>query len=269
MEEKVGLDLFFTDTSGVGGRLKKYPEDFRVHEDIDLFDETEGDYAIAKIWSRNWETNRLIKRLADELNIPRSDIAFSGTKDKRAITTQWMSFKTSPERLKELSIKDVEIQEVFTSHRSLNIGAHTGNRFEILIRDMKVGNKEALERADRTGSKIEEEKGFPNWFGVQRFGTMRPITHIVGKKITKGDFEGAVKTYIASPQEGENEECYEARKFLEDTWDFEEALERYPSMLTFERGIIDYLKDNPSDYVSALKILPHNLLMMFVHAYQS
>ncbi|MEF8873630.1 MAG: tRNA pseudouridine(13) synthase TruD [Candidatus Thermoplasmatota archaeon] len=269
MEEKVGLELFFTETPGIGGKLKKYPEDFRVEEEIELFDETEGEYSIAKIWSRNWESNRLVKRLADELGISRRDIDFSGTKDKRAITIQWMSFKVSPEKLKELSIKDVEVKEVFTSHRSLNIGSHTGNRFNILVRDFKVEKEEALKRADKTGDKIRNEGGFPNWFGVQRFGTMRPITHIVGRKITKGDFEGAVKTYIGSPQKGENEECYEARKFLEECWDLEEALDRYPSTLTFERRMIKHLIDNPGEYVSALKTLPHNLLMMFVHAYQS
>ncbi len=269
MEDKVGLDLFFTETAGIGGKLKKYPEDFKVEERLDIFDETEGEYSIAKIWSRNWETNRLVQKLSEELNISRKNIDFSGTKDKRAITVQWMSFKTDPKNLEDLSIKDLDIKEVFTSHRSLNIGTHTGNDFEIMIRDMEMDEEEALNRADGTGGKIKEEKGFPNWFGVQRFGTMRPITHIVGKKIIKGDFKGAVKTYVAEPKEGENKECYEARKFLEETWNMEDALERYPKALTFERGIIKHLIDNPEDYVSALKTLPHNLLMMFVHAYQS
>ena len=269
MEKKVGLECFFTDAPGVGGKLKKYPEDFRVKEEIDLFDESEGDYSIAKVWSRNWETNRLIKRLSKELNIAREKIDFCGTKDKRAITTQWMSFKCDPEKLNDLSMKDVEIQEIFTSHRSLTMGAHKRNKFEILIRDLAVEPEVAIDRANEIGKKIKDEGGFPNWFGVQRFGTLRPITHIVGKKILKGDFEGAVKTYVASPKKGEGRSCYEAREFLEDGWNIEEALKIYPQVLTFERDILKYLSKNPGDFVSALKTLPHNLLMMFVHAYQS
>ncbi|MBS3782688.1 MAG: tRNA pseudouridine(13) synthase TruD, partial [Candidatus Thermoplasmatota archaeon] len=269
MEKKVGLECFFTDAPGVGGKLKKYPEDFRVKEEIDLFEESEGEYTIAKIWSRNWETNRLVKRLSDELNINRKKIDFCGTKDKRAITTQWMSFKCHPEKLRDLNIKELEIQDAFTSHRSLRMGAHKRNQFEILIRDMSVEPEKALDRADDVGKKIEKEGGFPNWFGVQRFGTMRPITHIVGRKILKGDFEGAVKKYVASPKKGEEESCYEARNSLEKNWDPEEGLKIYPRVLTFERGILRDLKDNPGDFVSALKTLPHNLLMMFVHAYQS
>jgi len=269
MEKKVGLQCFFTDAPGLGGRLKKYPEDFRVKEEIDLFEESEGEYSIAKVWSRNWETNRLIKKLSRELNISRKNIDFCGTKDKRAITTQWISFKCAPEKLNNLNIKDVEIQEVFTSHRSLTMGAHKRNRFEILIRDLDVEPEEALRRADKIGEKIDYEGGFPNWFGVQRFGTLRPITHIVGKKILEGDFEGAVKTYVASPKKGEGKSCYEAREFMENNWDPKKGLGMYPQVLTFERGMLKYLKDNPKDFVSALKTLPHNLLMMFVHAYQS
>jgi tRNA pseudouridine13 synthase len=33
--------------------------------------------------------------------------------------------------------------------------------------------------------------------------------------------------------------------------------------------MISHMKDNPGDYLGALKRLPKNLLMMFVHAYQS
>jgi tRNA pseudouridine13 synthase len=39
--------------------------------------------------------------------------------------------------------------------------------------------------------------------------------------------------------------------------------------LTFERVMIGHLKDKPGDYLGALRRLPANLLMMFVHAYQS
>ncbi len=267
MENKVGLDIFYTDTPGVGGRLKKYPEDFIVDErGIDL-QESEGDYTIAKVWARNWETNRLIDEFSRKLEINRDAISFSGTKDKRAITTQWISFEVKPERLEELSIPDVEIKEYFTSHRSLYRGAHKGNSFEVIVRDMDEEDIE--ERIDEIGSQLKDIGGFPNWFGVQRFGTLRPITHTVGKCLIMNDFEEAVRTYVANPMEGEEESCYRAREFLEETWDFEEALNRYPDVLTFERKMLMHLAENPRDYIGALRRLPHNLLMMFVHAYQS
>ncbi|MFO7792575.1 MAG: tRNA pseudouridine(13) synthase TruD [Candidatus Saliniplasma sp.] len=269
MEKKVGIETFFTDTEGVGGRIKVYPEDFHVIEDIELPELKEGEYSIAKIWSRNWETNRLVLKLAKELGISRDDISFSGTKDKRAITTQWMSFKTKPQRFENIDIKDVKITEIQYSHRTLHLGMHNGNDFKIIIRELKVEEDEAIELADMTGNRILDEGGFPNWFGIQRFGALRPITHEVGRYIIKSDFEKAVKIYIANPIEGENEVCKKAREYLEKTWDYEGALEMYPQNLHFERSMIKHLIKNPEDYVGSLKKLPRNLRMMFVHAYQS
>jgi len=270
MEKKAGIDFFMHDCPGIGGKLKKYPEDFRVDEEFDISKwEGEGDYVLAKVWSRNWETNRLIRELSRELHISRHRIRFAGTKDKRAVTTQWMSFKIDPSALLKLSIKDVEIRDITKSDRSLFIGAHKGNWFDIVVRDLDVDIEEAETYSNEVGSNIKEIGGFPNWFGVQRFGTVRPITHLTGKAIVKGDFEQAVKTYIANPLEGEGKGCYEARKNLEDGWDYEDALKEYPHILTFERAMIQELVKDPEDYVSSLKVLPDNLLQMFVHAYQS
>ena len=116
---------------------------------------------------------------------------------------------------------------------------------------------------------IEELALVPNFFGVQRFGIARPITHLVGKYILKNDFEKAVMTYIAHPIKGEDEESYEARKFLEETRDFEEALKLYPKKLVFERRIIEHLALHPNEWKEALLKLPKNLVRIFLHAYQS
>lgn len=269
MESEVGMELFFTDTEGIDGRLKKYPEDFQVEEIIDLGTLKEGDYSIAKIWARNWETNRLIIELAKRLNIDRRDISFSGTKDKRAVTTQYMSFKTDPDSLKEVEINNVEIRDINRSHKSLHLGAHKSNRFGITIRDISIDSEDVVERVEQTAEIIKKEGGFPNWFGIQRFGSIRPITHIVGKHIITGKFEKAVRTYLTEPDERESQRNYEARKFLQDTWDYEEALERYSKALNFERDILRSLIRYPDDPIKALKKLPQNLRLMFIHAYQS
>ncbi len=270
MEHKAGIELFFTKTEGVGGRLKKYPEDFVVDELIDLPESVdEGEYTIAKVWSRNWETNRLVNSLARELRIDRRQIDFAGTKDKRAITTQWMSFKVQREKMKEVSLRDVEITEAYTAKSNLYIGSHWGNSFDIIVRDMDNDIEGSEELAEGISSELKEAGGFPNWFGVQRFGTIRPITHEIGRLIIEGKYEDAVKLYIAEPMEGESDVCYEAREFLQETWDYKKALEIFPPGLTFERMMIKHLVDEPDDYTGALKRLPGNLLRMFVHAFQS
>jgi tRNA pseudouridine13 synthase len=117
--------------------------------------------------------------------------------------------------------------------------------------------------------KILETGGFPNFFGVQRFGVSRPITHIVGKYILEGNFKKAVLTYISNPLPGEGEDSYKARTFLKKTGDFKKALDIYPSYLLFERLMISRLARHPDDWIGALLNLPFHLLQMFIHSYQS
>ena len=76
-------------------------------------------------------------------------------------------------------------------------------------------------------------------------------------------------TYVGNPVPQENEEARVARTKLEETRDFEQAIGYFPKTLTFERMAIGFLARNPGDYVGAIQVLPPNLQMMFVHAYQS
>jgi len=111
--------------------------------------------------------------------------------------------------------------------------------------------------------------GFPNFFGVQRFGAIRPITHSVGKHIVNRHFKAAVLTYLCEPYQKEPTKQQEKKKQLEKDLDFKTALTNYPMDAIFERSMISHLSKNTDDWTGALEILPENLKMMFVHAYQS
>jgi tRNA pseudouridine13 synthase len=268
-EHDLGLELFLTsDIEGIGGKLRKTPEHFVVDE-IPILPQAapDGRYVIAKVWHRNWEANRLMRRLAANLRIGRNRVAFAGTKDGRSVATQIMSFDAPLEAVSGLSIPDVKVFDAYRARRMIAIGDLLGNRFEIGISDLRT-DVDIGETCRLVRSRLDGVGGFPNFFGVQRFGSIRPITHLIGRDLVRADFEGAVMRYIASPLEEESE-ANDARRDLQESRDFERALKEYPMKLTFERVMISHLRDNPGDYVGALKALPRNLLMMFVHAYQS
>jgi tRNA pseudouridine13 synthase len=269
IEKKIGIETFFTLQPGLGGKLRVKPEDFIVKE-IPSYppQNKDGKFTIAEITSTSWETNLLLRELSSHLHISKQRINFAGTKDKRAKKTQFMSFYNVPiEKIKEIKIKDVEIENVYQSDKSIKIGNLNGNYFEIIIRDINQQIKP--EKIKEIFSIIQNNGGFPNFFGIQRFGIIRPITHIVGKYIIKGDFEKAVMTYIGNPIKGEDEETYNLRRNLEKTKNFSQALKTYPNHLSFEKAILNKLVVNPNDFVGSLKELPKNLLTMFVYAYQS
>lgn len=268
LERSVGLERYLTTSPGIAGRLKSYPEDFIVDEVPLAFPppNAAGKYTVAAIRARNWETNRLVQEIAYRLGVSRDSIFFAGTKDKRAVTTQYMSLRASEEAVKALDIRDVEILETRRVDRAPKIGELVGNRFQIRVRDALPG---ALENARATLSRLEQEGGFPNYFGIQRFGVIRPITHHVGRAILKGNLEEAVRLYVGNPVAAESDDAREARAFFEKTGDAAASIAHYPRHLSFERMMLEHLAERPNDYEGALFRLPANLRTMFVYAAQS
>jgi tRNA pseudouridine13 synthase len=268
-EKEIGVEVFFTDFDGVGGKLRTQPEDFSVREISNYPPENrDGRFLIADITATHWETNLLIRELSDWLHISKQRIGFAGTKDKRAKTKRAMSFyNVREEKLANVKIKDVEIENIYRSNIPIRIGFLKGNNFELVARN--IGKKVKPENVRESVGFFQNYGVFPNFYGIQRFGIIRPITHIVGKHIVRGEFEKAAMTYIANPMKAEDKETFELRKKLEETHDFAEALKNYPKKLNFEKAILNKLVVDPKDFIGALKELPRNLITMFVYAYQS
>jgi len=268
-EKQIGIETFCTSFSGVGGKLRTIPQDFIVNEWFEHpAEKKDGKFTIAEITATNWETNLLIRELSNRLHISRQRIGFAGTKDKRAVSTQLMSFyQVPPEALAKVTIGDVQIDNIYTSDRPVKIGRLHGNHFNITIRDINRNVRNAALQC--VVDQLQKIGGFPNFYGIQRFGVIRPITHVVGKYLVRGEFEQAVMTYIGNPLESEEQKLFDLRKNLEQTRDYAAALQQYPAPFTFEKAMLNILVHNPYDFVSALKELPKNLLTMFIYAYQA
>ena len=149
IEKKIGIETFFTSQSGLGGKLRVKPEDFLVKE-ISSYPtkNKDGIFTIAEITSTSWETNLLLRELSSRLHISKQRINFAGTKDKRAKTTQIMSFYNVPvEKINKIKIKDVEIKNIYQSDKPIKIGNLNGNYFEIIVRDInqKIKSKKVKE----------------------------------------------------------------------------------------------------------------------------
>ncbi|HIE33946.1 MAG TPA: tRNA pseudouridine(13) synthase TruD, partial [Candidatus Altiarchaeales archaeon] len=203
LEIGLGLETYKSRSRGIGGRIKTNPEDFIVEEIIkdkrvlEIDSEMnfpvgdEKEYLHFTLQKTNWDTLRAIREISNRLGISKKRLNFAGTKDKRAITTQRVSvWKKTIEDLKKVGIKDIILRDFQYSDKRINLGDLWGNRFTVVIRDTNLGVNEIRERINRI--EIELDGKMPNYFGVQRFGTTRPITHLVGREILKCNFEEAV-----------------------------------------------------------------------------
>ncbi|MDR0791129.1 MAG: tRNA pseudouridine(13) synthase TruD [Methanomassiliicoccaceae archaeon] len=269
-EADVGMRYYLSGADGTGGRIKARAEDFIVNEISKRPDEKlNGKFIIADVKTKNWETNRLVRMLSRSMNISRERIGFAGTKDKRAVTTQLMSFEAPDGSLEKVDLKDIEIMNAYRSGRGVQIGDLIGNEFEITVSGCDISANEISFAIDSVTSDIRRLGGFPNYFGVQRFGTSRPITHVVGEKIIRGDIRGAVDVYLSRPSDHEGPETTEARKLLADRSNLSDAVKMMPKTMSFERTLAEHLIGCPDDDIGAILKLPPNLQMMFTHAYQS
>ncbi len=279
-ERFVGIEVYKSKTDGINGRIKQIPGDFIVEEinpegnvlelgklGKEAKDRILGEYLHFTIQKKNWDTMLAIKEISKRLGISQKRFGFAGTKDKRALTTQRVSvWNVSSENLEKVNINDISIGNFEYRDEGINLGNLWGNRFEITIRGLEL-DKDILEVRVKAimGELIS---GVPNFFGIQRFGTTRPITHLVGKEILKGDFRNAVMIYLAKKFEEENEETRKAREFIEKTNDFKEGLRILPRHLSYESAMLNHLVKKPTDFIGALRKLPKKLRWMFVHAYQ-
>jgi tRNA pseudouridine13 synthase len=269
VEKSIGLTTFYTDQPGVGGILRYTPEDFIVEELPEPFpDDPKGRFLLVNVTAKNWETNDLIREFANKLHISKKRISFAGTKDKRAVTSQiFCFFRVKADQVHQISIPDVTSNILHYTTKRVDIGNLKGNKFTTVIRNIEQSIKK--EHAEKMLQQLQSLRGFPNFFGVQRFGGIRPITHKVGRAMVSADFKKAVMIYLTETSEFESEDAIVARNELARTEDFKKGFHQFPQRLRYEKILMQHLTNKPEDYVGALQKLPGNLLTMFVYAFQS
>ena len=277
-EQAIGIEYYVSETTGVGGRMRAQPDDFAVTE-IEKFDtEPAGadagayPYLIIRAQLYNRETNEFVQALSSRLGISRKRIDWAGTKDKRAVSTQLFSIKAiDPEAITEIELgRSVEIDIVGRAGRALEFGDLAGNQFTITVSDPERPEN-AKEITDELETFGDETVGVPNYFGQQRFGSMRPITHEVGLSILREDWEDAVRTYVAEPAETEPEKTQQIRQTAGShlaASELQQALDVLPNRLDYERTLVHALIEGKS-HKEAIETLPWNLQRLFVHAVQS
>ncbi len=250
---------------GIGGRIKAQPEDFVVIEEpLPAIFEGGRKNAIFLLKKRNWDTMSAVKEIAKRAGISYRDVGFAGTKDRHAVTHQYVSVPAeAKERVENVRIRDIELR--FVSYgRFIKLGHLLGNRFRIIVRDV---DESAFGLTREIIRELREKGGFPNYFGYQRFGERRVTNHLIGKLLLRGDFEGAARLFLGA--HGGGMEGDEARRnFWESGGDVERALEEFPNFLRYERTLLHRYKETGS-WKKAFLSLPLPIMRIFIHAYQS
>lgn len=265
IDKELGLWWYSTETPGTGGKLRTVPEDFLV-EEIGDHPDSSGPYLLCKLTKTNWDQHRAIKAIASGLGMSHQRIGFAGTKDKRAITTQYISlYKVTTDDIEKLTIPDIALTPLGFTQHPIDLGDLKENRFSIRIRS--IVDKTLYSGFNEFQNSLDE--GIPNYVGYQRFGVTRPVTHLIGLEVLRGDFQEAVRVMVGKPGTHMGEHEREGRACYLESGDPAAALHLLPPRLSLERSVLHHLVEKPGDYLGAIQSLPRTLRSMYVSAVQS
>lgn len=290
LEKSIGIEVYATHSLGIGGVIRQFPEDFLVEEALVNGSKAEirpstttqlqvhgtrpppfmQQRLLCVLVKRNWDNFQAVRVIARQLGISSQQIHIAGIKDANALTAQHVTIEgITPEAIKKVKIKDIEIRPIRYFHIRLSSYYLRGNNFRIVVRAVSRSESDIQNRISKVVEKLEALGGMPNFFGHQRFGTTRPITHLVGKALIKGNFRKAAILFLAKPSPNEHLISRKAREELWQTQDFKKALKEFPKNLHYERLMLRHLAKKPDDFIGAFRRLPAKLRIIFPQAYQA
>jgi tRNA pseudouridine13 synthase len=268
-ERAVGMEFYWTTTPGIPAATKGSPEEFRVTEISSYpLPDPDGPFTVLRVTSRNWEQHELGEAIARRLGLSPHAIQWSGTKDRRAVAERLLSYRGPPPE-HDLGLREVDLLEAYRARDGLVLGHHYGNAFEVRVVPERAPPEEAATAYRATAAALRSAGGFPNFFGLQRFGEVRPVTHEVGRYLVRGDPGAAVDAYLIAIPPGTSEgRGDEARRAYAGHRDPARALREFPPDYRFERSLLERLARGQRPE-QALRALSRDLRLLFVHAYQS
>jgi tRNA pseudouridine13 synthase len=265
IDRLAGIECYCTSFAGTGGSIKQGSEGFRVSELVDeslagnispSFDDRHR-YPIYILEKRDIDSNHALFEIERECRIR---LRVMGIKDAKAVATQYAGAdrvtKNPPSEMKSthtrLTLKG------FTK-KPLSKEFLAGNRFEITIHQPRSQDLSEL---------VPEISKIGNFYGLQRFGSERLVTHLVGREIAKRDFGRAIELLLSYTTEYDTPMSKEIRSKSADPASYRQVLKMLPRGMDIERQVLSALVAG-KDAISALRAVPITIRRLFVQAYQA
>ncbi|KIX07767.1 uncharacterized protein Z518_02421 [Rhinocladiella mackenziei CBS 650.93] len=290
--DKDGILVLTAATSNSRGRGRPVPGEKERPGRLGWLDRG-GEFLHFTLYKENKDTLEVISFLTKQLKTTNKTFQFAGTKDRRAVAVQRVSaYRIEAERLaaQNKNLHFAAVGDFQYQKQGLELGALSGNEFVVTLRDCQLAGSpdvNASEKLSATQSYLSQslqslrEKGFLNFFGLQRFGAFTTRTDAVGVKILQGDFQAACDAILDfSPVALKSDEPAvvvaeddraraEGINIWRTTGKISDALDKIPRKFSAEIAVIRHLGRRPQDFLGALLSIQRNLRLMYVHAYQS
>ena len=258
LDSLIGISVYSTDFDGIGGQIRITTEDFQVSEIIseksqNTINDKEG-YVVYKLKKKKIDTNHALSDIFRKKGIRLKSL---GLKDASAITEQFVCSGNKGKGVENFSTEKYSLEKIGYVKKPLSKKDMIGNHFKI-----KISNC-----SDGLSSFVNYEK-ILNFYGYQRFGSKRPVTHLIGKAILQRDFSKAVDLVLSFTSIHDSKENTEIREKLVDPKNYEKYFDQVPFQMDIERIVLKEMIEH-GDTLKAIRAIPLFLRRFYVQAYQS
>jgi tRNA pseudouridine13 synthase len=266
IDRLAGMECYCTDFRGIGGSIREDNEGFRVSEIIngsilvglspvkDLLHK----YPLYLLEKKGIDSHHALVEIKKDLGL---DLRIMGMKDAKATARQYASstrIANVPNQHISRSKRTFLTLKGFTS-RPVGKESLLGNEFMITIYGAK--------HFEMSEFRSEVEK-VANFYGLQRFGSERLVTHLVGREIVKRNFKKAAELLLSYTTEYDSAMSREIRQKSLDPKNYRNILKSLPKGMDIEYQLMNAFV-NGKEPISALRSISINIRRLFVHAYQA
>ena len=202
--------------------MRQVAEDYFV-EELDAFEAAgSGEHLLLTVEKRGMNTAFAARRIAQWAGVPESAVGYAGLKDRHALARQRFSVQLpgreapAPETLAfddPVTGEALRVLHAARHARKLPRGALAGNRFRLILRDVR-GDRDAVDIRLRAIA----GQGLPNYFGEQRFGraggnVARALAMFAGRRVRREE-----RTLLLSAARSELFNRVLARRVRDGSW---------------------------------------------------
>jgi len=258
LDSQIGITVYSTEFNGIGGKIRVEPEDFQVTELIsqkaqNSINDQDG-YAVYKLKKKKIDTTHALSDVFRKKGIRLKSL---GLKDASAITEQFVCSGNKGRTIENFSTDKYSLEKIGFVKKPLSKKDMISNHFKIKISDCSNG----------LSSFIEYDK-ILNFYGYQRFGSKRPVTHLIGKAILQRDFKKAVELILSFTSPYDSKENTEIREKLSDKENYEKYFDQVPYQMDIERIVLKEMIKH-GDALRAIRSIQISLRRFYIQAYQS
>jgi len=258
LDSQIGITVYSTEFNGIGGTIRVDPKDFQVTEVIsqraqNSINDQEG-YAVYKLKKKKIDTNHALSDVYRKKGIRLKSL---GLKDASAITEQFVCSGNKGRVIENFSTDKYSLEKIGFVKKPLSKKDMISNHFKIKISDCSNG--------------LSSFSGYDkilNFYGYQRFGSKRPVTHLIGKAILQRDFSKAVELILSFTSPYDSKENTEIREKLSDKENYEKYFDQVPHQMDIERIVLKEMIEH-GDALRAIRSIQISLRRFYINAYQS